>query len=100
MFDERHVNNRSEGQAAAPGLSAEDYLILVQRGSTCWDAWSPDLPECVVSGESKDRTVALMRDSIRRRLCEIEAHGQRPPTPSGCGVYVEEHVTAVHWIVL
>ncbi|MGH3264740.1 MAG: type II toxin-antitoxin system HicB family antitoxin [Trebonia sp.] len=85
---------------AAPLTSADDYLILVQRGPTNWGAWSPDLSECVAMSESKDATVSLMRNTITQHLADIASHGGRPPTPSGRGVYVEEHAITVHWVVL
>jgi len=71
--------------------NASDYLILVERGPTSWGAWSPDLPGCIAAGDTKDETVALMREAIELHLAGMAEDGDPIPEPSGPGVYVEEH---------
>jgi predicted RNase H-like HicB family nuclease len=69
--------------------NSADYLILVEQGPTSWGAWSPDLPGCIAAGDSKDETVALMREAISGHIEVMAEH-----EPSGPGVYVEEHALA------
>jgi predicted RNase H-like HicB family nuclease len=71
-----------------------DYLILVEQGPTSWGAWSPDLPGCIAAGDTKDETVALMREAISGHLEVMAEHGDLIPEPSGPGVYIEEHTLA------
>jgi predicted RNase H-like HicB family nuclease len=74
--------------------NSADYLILVEQGPTSWGAWSPDLPGCIAAGDSKDETVALMREAISGHIEVMAEHGDPIPEPSGPGVYVEEHALA------
>ncbi|MDA8067402.1 MAG: type II toxin-antitoxin system HicB family antitoxin [Actinomycetota bacterium] len=71
-----------------------DYLILLEQGLNGWGAWSPDLPGCVAAGDTKDETVTLMREAIALHLAGIAEDRDPIPTPSGPGVYVEEHAAA------
>lgn len=35
------------------------YLVVVEKGPTSFGAYVPDLPGCVVAGETRDEVLAL-----------------------------------------
>lgn len=43
------------------------YLVVVEKGLTSYDAYVPDLPGCVAAGETKDEALSLIREAIERQ---------------------------------
>ena len=69
-------------------MSAEGYLVVVERGETSWGAWAPDLPGCVAVGDSPDETIELMRDAVTMHLESMRESGEVIPPPTSQGVYI------------
>jgi predicted RNase H-like HicB family nuclease len=69
-------------------VSAEGYLVVVERGETSWGAWAPDLPGCVAVGDSPDETVELMRGAVAMHLAGMRESGEDIPPPTSHAVYI------------
>jgi len=69
---------------------ADRYLILIEGGPRSnYSAWSPDLPGCVATGDTLEKTEREMRKAIAFHLEGLAEDGVPIPEPSGPGVYVE-----------
>ncbi len=69
-------------------MSAEGYLVVVERGETSWGAWAPDLPGCVAVGDSPDETIELMRGAVAMHLEGMRESGEEIPSPTSQAVYI------------
>ena len=68
------------------------YLIILERTPTGYSAYSPDLDGCVAAAETRDKTVALMREAkplaARGRSTVIAlAHPKEEATHAMCHAY-------------
>ena len=57
------------------------YLVILEPTATGFSAYSPDLDGCVAAGESRDETLALMREAIAFHLEGLAAEGLPMPVP-------------------
>lgn len=69
-------------------MSAEGYLVVVERGDTSWGAWAPDLPGCVAVGGSAEETIELMRGAVTMHLDAMRESGESVPEPTSHAVYI------------
>jgi predicted RNase H-like HicB family nuclease len=69
-------------------VSAEGYLVVVERGKTSWGAWAPDLSGCVAVGDSPDETIELMRGAVAMHLEGMRESGEDIPPPTSHAVYI------------
>ena len=65
------------------------YLVVVEQGVTSFDAYVPDLPGCVVAGETRDEVLVLIREAIEFHIEGLEHYGQPVPPPSSTGEIVD-----------
>jgi len=65
------------------------YMVVVERGEASWGAHVPDLPGCVVVGESRDEVLRLIREAIAFHIDGLTQDGLPVPTPSSDGEFVE-----------
>lgn len=65
------------------------YLVVVEKGSTSFGAYVPDLPGCVAAGETKDECLTLIREAIELHLEGLKDQGQPVPAPSSSSELVE-----------
>lgn len=57
------------------------YLIVVEKTSTGFSAYSPDLPGCIATGATKVQTLRNMETAIEMHLDGLAEDGQKPPKP-------------------
>ncbi|HWW72658.1 MAG TPA: type II toxin-antitoxin system HicB family antitoxin [Duganella sp.] len=55
------------------------FLVIVEEGPESFGAYVPDLPGCVAVGETREQTLALMREAIVFHLEGLKADGQAVP---------------------
>lgn len=67
------------------------YLVVVEEGQTSFGAYVPDLPGCVAAGDTREETLALIRDAIEFHLEGLKQAGQAIPRPSSTGEVVDVH---------
>ncbi len=65
------------------------YLIVVERGSTSFGAYVPDLPGCVAAGETAEEARQLVREAIPIHLQGLREEGREVPAPVSEAVYEE-----------
>ena len=65
------------------------YLIVIEQTPTGYSAYSPDVPGCVATGESRADVERDMADAISFHLDGLKAEGLPVPKPSTLSLYVE-----------
>jgi predicted RNase H-like HicB family nuclease len=69
------------------GASVSGYAIVVERADDGgYGAWSPELPGCVVLGDTPDETVAEMREAIQAHIELLRERGEPVPAPTAVQV--------------
>jgi predicted RNase H-like HicB family nuclease len=67
----------------------QQYLIVIEKARGNYSAYSPDLPGCVATGQTKEETEARMREGIRMHLAGLAEDGLPIPQPFASAEYVE-----------
>jgi predicted RNase H-like HicB family nuclease len=67
-----------------------EYLVVYERGSKNWSAFSPDIPGCGSLGDALEDTRANMREAIELYLRETVKAGEPIPVAKSTGVDFEE----------
>ena len=65
------------------------YLIIIERTNTGFSAYSPDLPGCIATGDTRDEVEREMKSAIAFHLEGLRAEGMPIPQPSTSSSYVE-----------
>jgi predicted RNase H-like HicB family nuclease len=69
---------------------SDRYLIVIEgNGKGNYSAYSPDLPGCVATGDTREVCEAGMREAIALHLESLRAHGDPLPAPTSTAAYVE-----------
>lgn len=64
------------------------YLVVIERGSSSYGAYVPDLPGCVAVGESQADVEALIREAIEIHIEGLREHGEAIPRPTSTSQFV------------
>ena len=64
-------------------------LVIVERTTTGYSAYSPDLPGCVASGSSRTDVEQQMREAIAFHVEGLRADGKQLPEPHTYATIVE-----------
>ena len=62
-------------------VSGRTYLVVIERSARNFAAHVPDLPGCVVTADTREETIALMRDAIALHIEGLRADGEPNPEP-------------------
>ncbi|MGB0560576.1 MAG: type II toxin-antitoxin system HicB family antitoxin [Spirulinaceae cyanobacterium] len=65
------------------------YLIVIEQTETGYSAYSPDLPGCVSTGETREDTEQNMCEAISFHLDGLKLEGLAIPQPTTSSAYVE-----------
>ncbi len=65
------------------------YLIILEKTSTGYSAYSPDLPGCVSAGDTAEDTEANMREAIEFHIEGLRNEGLSIPIPQSRASYIE-----------
>ena len=65
------------------------YLIIVEKTSTGFSAYSPDVPGCVATGSTRSEVEREMHDAIEFHIEGLRAVGEEVPTPRSEASYCE-----------
>jgi predicted RNase H-like HicB family nuclease len=55
------------------------YTIVIEESPTNYAAYAPDLPGCVATGSTREKTVDEMRRAIRFQIESLREHGDPVP---------------------
>jgi predicted RNase H-like HicB family nuclease len=65
------------------------YLIVIEPTDTGFSAYSPDLPGCAATGETRDECERNMHDAIEFHLDGLRFEGEPIPQPSSSAAFIE-----------
>lgn len=57
------------------------YLVIYEKAESNWAAYSPDVPGCVATGQTKEETAQNMREALEFHLDGLRKDGL--PIPEG-----------------
>lgn len=64
------------------------FLIVIEKAAGNYSAYSPDLPGCVATGETKEAVEANMQEAIRMHLEGLREDNLPIPEPAALAEYV------------
>ena len=65
------------------------YAVVIEKTSTGFSAYAPDLPGCVATGPSVEAVSRAMQEAIQLHLEGLAEDGQAPPSPLSRVEYLE-----------
>lgn len=65
------------------------YLIVIEKTETGYSAYSPDLPGCVSTGETREELEQNMLEAMEFHLDGLKAENLEIPKPTTASAYVE-----------
>ena len=65
------------------------YLIIVEKTETGYSAFSPDIPGCGSTGETKEEVERNIQEAIEFHLDGVRQEGYEIPEPSTYSSYVD-----------
>ncbi|HUP59997.1 MAG TPA: type II toxin-antitoxin system HicB family antitoxin [Thermoanaerobaculia bacterium] len=71
-----------------------EYVVVIEKSDTGFGAYVPDLPGCVAVGETRDETLALIREAIELHVECLRSAGEAVPAPTSTAERVVVHVAA------
>ena len=58
------------------------YTVIYEKSSTGYGAYVPDLPGCVATARTLEKTKKLIREAIELHIESLRQHGERVPEPT------------------
>lgn len=65
------------------------YMVVIEKGTTSYGAFVPDLPGCVAVGETEAETLELIQEAIQFHLEDLQLGGKPIPQPVSKSTFVE-----------
>ena len=65
------------------------YVIIIEKGSTSYGAYVPDLPGCVAVGETPEEVRVLIEEAIVLHLESLREAGEVFPQPVSQSEYID-----------
>lgn len=66
------------------------FLVIMEKGSENYSAYSPDLPGCIATGETVEETLENMRGAVEFHLEGIVENGEEIPIARSLASYLAE----------
>jgi predicted RNase H-like HicB family nuclease len=70
------------------------YMVVIEKGSSSYGAFVPDLPGCIAIGETEAEALALIEEAIQFHLEDMKAGGFQIPRPASKSTFVEVAMAA------
>ncbi|MEQ1601514.1 MAG: type II toxin-antitoxin system HicB family antitoxin [Methylophilaceae bacterium] len=70
------------------------YMVVIEKGEVSYGAFVPDLPGCVVVGETEKEVVDLIQEAIQFHLEDLQTEGQPIPQPASKSTFIEVALAA------
>jgi len=64
-------------------------LIVVEETGTGYSAYSPDVPGCAATGQTRGEVESTMKEAISLHLGALRENGENVPPPRSYATYVE-----------
>jgi len=65
------------------------YLVIIEKTSTGFSAYSPDLEGCVSTGRTREEVEQNMREAIEFHFEGLRLEGYEIPEPRSYSTYIE-----------
>jgi len=65
-----------------------NYVVIVEKSTTGWSAYVPDLPGVITTGKTKEEAQRLIREAIEFHLDGLREDNLPIPEPSVSAVVV------------
>ena len=65
------------------------YAIVIEKAEGNYSAYVPDLPGCVATGDTVDKTIASLREAIVFHLKGMQEDGKLAPVPACTVQYID-----------
>jgi len=65
------------------------YMVVIEKGSSSYGAFVPDLPGCIAVGETEAEALMHIEEAIQFHLEDMRAGGLQIPQPASKGTFVE-----------
>ena len=65
------------------------YAVVIEKADGNYSAYVPDLPGCVVTGQTVESVEREIRDAIRFHIEGLKEDGLPVPSPTSLAEYVE-----------
>jgi len=66
------------------------FLVIIEKGPSNYSAYSPDLPGCIATGKTVEKTVAEIESAIAFHIEGMIENGEQLPTPRSINSYLLE----------
>ena len=70
------------------------YAVIIEKGSTSYGAYVPDLPGCVAVGDTAEEVKTLIQEAIEFHLEGLQEDGELIPQPNSSVEYIEAKILA------
>ena len=70
-------------------MTEKSYAIIIERTSTGFSAYSPDVPGCAAVGDTEEETRQSFRDALAAHFDLMREIGDPIPEPSSSVDYVK-----------
>ncbi|MDX8399244.1 MAG: type II toxin-antitoxin system HicB family antitoxin [Gallionellaceae bacterium] len=70
------------------------YMVVIEKGSSSYGAFVPDLPGCIAVGETETEALTLIEEAIQFHLEDMRTAGLQIPPPASKGAFVEVALAA------
>ncbi len=70
------------------------YTVVIEKASSNFAAYVPDLPGCVATGDTEEQTLEEIREAIGFHIESLQEHGEPVPEPRTTATAVEVGVMA------
>jgi len=70
-------------------MSARRYPVVIERTSTGYSAYSPDVPGCAAVGDTEEETRRSFQEALAAHFETMREVGEPIPEPSASVDYVE-----------
>lgn len=65
------------------------YMVVIEKGTTSYGAFVPDLPGCIAAGETEVEVLELIQEAIQLHLEDLRLGGMPIPEPVSKSTFVE-----------
>jgi predicted RNase H-like HicB family nuclease len=65
------------------------YLVIVEETGTGYSAYSPDLPGCIATGDTRERVEQEMREAVQFHIEGLKLEGEPVPEPHSYSSFCE-----------
>ncbi|MBZ5626169.1 MAG: type II toxin-antitoxin system HicB family antitoxin [Acidobacteriia bacterium] len=70
-------------------MRAKRYPIVIERTTTGYSAYSPDVPGCAAAGDTESETRQNFQEALSAHFDAMREIGEQVPQPSSSVDYVE-----------